>query len=168
VAAGHARGEAITTENLGIVAFCEGDLDEAERLLTRSFELAEEIGDQREQAAATRSLARIALERGLIDEAEATLRRGIPPARAVGDRHGLADALEVAASIAAARGDGERAAQLYGAAEALREAIGATRQPDLSDWHERVRAGAERLLGPDAFAVAFEAGRGLELDAAFP
>jgi tetratricopeptide (TPR) repeat protein len=168
VAAGHARGEAITTENLGIVAFCEGDLDEAERLLTRSFELAEEIGDQREQAAATRSLARIALERGLIDEAEATLRRGIPPARAVGDRHGLADALEVAASIAAARGDGERAAQLYGAAEALRETIGATRQPDLSDWHERVRAGAERLLGPDAFAVAFEAGRGLELDAAFP
>ncbi|HEY3182522.1 MAG TPA: BTAD domain-containing putative transcriptional regulator [Gaiellaceae bacterium] len=166
VAAGHARGHAITTENLGIVAFCEGHLDEAEELLTRAFTLAEDIGDQREQAAATRSLARIALERGLIDEADAILGRGIPPARAVGDRHGLADAVEVAAGVAAARGDGGRAAQLYGAAESLREAIGATRQPDLADWHERVRADAERLLEPAAFAAALEAGRGLDLDGA--
>jgi predicted ATPase/DNA-binding SARP family transcriptional activator len=166
VAAGHARGRAITTENLGIVAFCEGHLDEAQQLLTRAFTLAEEIGDQREQAAATRSLARIALERGDIAGADETLGRGIPQARAVGDRHGLADAAEVAAAIAAARGDGERAARLFGAAEGLREAIGATRQPDLADWHERVRQGVEQLLEPEAFAAAFEAGRGLDVDTA--
>jgi predicted ATPase/DNA-binding SARP family transcriptional activator len=166
VAAGHARGCAITTENLGIVAFCEGRLDEAEQLLTRAFTLAADIGDQREQAAATRSLARIALERGDVPRAEELLARGIPPARAIGDRHGLADAVEVAAAIAAARGDGERAAQLFGAAEALREAIGATRQPDLADWTDRMRERAEQLLEPEAFAAVLEHGRALPVEAA--
>src|SRR5207253_10443850 len=137
-----------------------------ERLLTRALELARQIGDHREEGASLRTLARVALERGAIDESAALLADGFPPARAVGDRHGLADAVEVGAGIAAARGLGDEAAQLLGAAEALREAIGATRQPDNADWYERMRGRAERLLDPAAFAVAFERGRGLGLDGA--
>jgi predicted ATPase/DNA-binding SARP family transcriptional activator len=160
----HVRGRVTGTENLAIVAFCEGDLPEAERLLATALELAREIGDRREEAFSLRTLARVRLERGAVDAADELLAESIPPAREVGDRHGIADALEVAAAIAVARGAGEEAAQLFGAADALRAEIGATRQPDVVDWYERVRADAERLVADEAFVACLERGRDLSLE----
>ena len=163
---GQARANAVWIENLGVVAFCEGDLETAERRLREAHGLALELGDRREIGSSLRMLARVRLALGDTDDASLLLAESVAAARSVGDKHGLADALETAAAIATARGREPVAAELFGAAEALRETIGAYRQPDTARWYAAARARAEHGLEDDEFAQAFRRGRGLEPDEA--
>jgi hypothetical protein len=70
------------------------------------------------------------------------------------------------AGVAGGWGDVERAARLWGAAEALREAIGAPLPPNLTPYHDglvaAIRAGADE----EAWAAAWAAGRALPLEEA--
>jgi hypothetical protein len=111
-----------------------------------------------------RVLARVRLALDDADGAERALAESVEAARSVGDKHGLADALETAAAVATVRGRAVEAAELLGAAEALREAIGAHRQSDTARWYAEARARAEAALEPDVFAAALEAGRRLAPD----
>jgi non-specific serine/threonine protein kinase len=84
--------------------------------------------------------------------------------RDLGDKQGLAEGLEGMAYAAAGQGQAARAARLFGAVEALREALGAPIFPcDRAD-HERHAAMARRALGEGAFDAARAAGRALPLD----
>jgi hypothetical protein len=60
----------------------------------------------------------------LIDEAEAEYRQTIQDWRRLGNEGAVANQLEAFAYVALARRNGERAARLLGAAEALREVSG--------------------------------------------
>jgi ATP/maltotriose-dependent transcriptional regulator MalT len=80
----------------------------------------------------------------------------------VGDKVGIAGSLRGLASIAALTGYSARAARLYGAAEAVREAIGAP-IPRHHSPTERAIAKARAALGEADFAVAWNEGRGLAL-----
>ena len=71
----------------------------------------------------------MARRRGEVTEAEALQRVGLALFRDLGDRHDCAQGLEALASTAGVTGQGERAAQLLGAAAALRETIGAPLPP---------------------------------------
>jgi DNA-binding CsgD family transcriptional regulator len=75
---------------------------------------------------------------------------------------GIAGSLRGLASIAALAGYSARAARLYGAAEAVREAIGAP-IPRHHSPTERAIAKARAALGEADFAVAWNEGRGLAL-----
>jgi non-specific serine/threonine protein kinase len=59
-----------------------------------------------------------------------------------------------------------RAARLFGAAEALRERVGAAPHPPWRAEHERWMATAWVELGEEAFAAAWAEGRALSLDQA--
>jgi hypothetical protein len=61
----------------------------------------------------------------------------------------------------------EYATQLYGAASALREAIGSPLPPVERDAYERSLAAARAQLGDAAFNAAGTAGRKLSLEHAF-
>jgi hypothetical protein len=61
----------------------------------------------------------------------------------------------------AAREDAERAARLWGAAEALRERLGAPLPPNERAEYEREVAAVRQALGAEGFAVAWAAGRSL-------
>jgi DNA-binding NarL/FixJ family response regulator len=63
-------------------------------------------------------------------------------------------------------GQPERAARLYGAAEALREAIGIPLPPYHRPEYEREVAVTREALGEDRFAAAYAAGRALSIDEA--
>jgi len=80
----------------------------------------------------------------------------------VGDKVGIAGSLRGLASIAALTGYPARAARLYGAAEAVREAIGAP-VPRHHPQSEQAIAKARAALGEAAFTVAWNEGRGLAL-----
>ena len=128
--------------------------------------LAREIHERREEAAALRWLARVQLDLGAVDEARALLEESIPATDEVGDRHGIADSLEIAAAVAAAEGSPVEAAQLLGAAEAVRTSIGAHRVPDTADWYERTRARVEELATPEVFDREYRIGLKLSPDEA--
>ena len=83
------------------------------------------------------------------------------------DKLRIVHCLEGLAGVGGKQGQGERAARLFGAAEALREAIGAPLPPVDRLEHERsVALARTQLPNNTSFATAWAAGRGLTLDAA--
>jgi predicted ATPase len=73
----------------------------------------------------------------------------------------LAEAMEAIAWLAAAQGQATRAARLGGAAEALREELGAALHPVLHPGHERAVQAMRTALGETAFAAAWAEGQAL-------
>jgi tetratricopeptide (TPR) repeat protein len=76
------------------------------------------------------------------------------------------DSIEGLAATAAVQGDGERAAQLWGAAEAFREATGSQLDALEVRNYERWVTAARTRFDADAFAAAWAAGRALTLEQA--
>jgi len=68
--------------------------------------------------------------------------------------------------VCGTRGQGERAARLFGAAQALREAMGASLSPSEHTDDERHTAATRAALGEEAFAAAWNEGRSLSLEQA--
>jgi hypothetical protein len=84
--------------------------------------------------------------------------------RELGDKAGTAAALAGLAGVVGADGQSERAARLFGAARALRDASGAAIiPPDLYDYERNVAA-VRAQLDEASFAAAWQAGRAWTLD----
>jgi predicted ATPase/DNA-binding CsgD family transcriptional regulator len=81
-------------------------------------------------------------------------------------KHSIAAGLEGLAALEAAQGMPEQAAWLWGAAEALREAIGAPMHPVDRAWHEQALPLARATLGERALTLAWEEGRGMTAEQA--
>jgi hypothetical protein len=75
-------------------------------------------------------------------------------------------ALDAIAGTLVAMGQVEQAVRLFGAADALREAIGLLRPPAFRGIYQRVTELARRTLGEAAYAAAWAAGQALPLDQA--
>ena len=86
--------------------------------------------------------------------------------RDAGDRRGLAECLAGLAAVAAVGMQPVRAAQLFGASEALLKAIGAQLSASNLDDYERNLALARKSLDAAAFAAAWLAGRTMALEQA--
>ena len=84
----------------------------------------------------------------------------------LGDRWMCAAALDGLAQTAAATGQPEAAVNLVGAADGLRESIGAPRPAYWQRLHDRLVPELRGRLGAEAFQAAWAAGRGLTPDQA--
>ena len=99
--------------------------------------------------------------------ARASYAESLTLCREIGDKMFIVYDLLGLAGVAAEPGeDMRRAAQLAGAAEALRAAIGLTVEPFERGIYERAVAAAQAALGEEAFAAAFAAGQRMTLDEA--
>jgi hypothetical protein len=78
----------------------------------------------------------------------------------------MAHALEGLARVAGAHREAQRAAQLYAAAAALREALGAPVAPADRADHERRVAAVRACLGEEGFAASWAEGRAMGLEEA--
>jgi DNA-binding NarL/FixJ family response regulator len=87
-------------------------------------------------------------------------------AQAVGDRWSAAVLLDLLGGLAARHKQGYLSAQLFGAAEALREAIQAPLAPGLRDLRVRYLRAAQDLDRPEVFARGLQEGRALALETA--
>ena len=160
------RDEAITLENLGLVAAGAGDLDAAVSLLEESIEMSARHEAPREVASAALDLAWVMLARGDRRRAQELLVSAWATFREFADRANSAACLEAFASLSAAEGRADDAARLLGAAEAVRDAIGSVRQPDQDRWVRPMLGALSAELGDERFAAACSAGRELGAEAA--
>ncbi len=156
------KDEAIGLGNLGRVAWIQGNVDQAIELLTRSTELAGEVGFLWWQAGTLLELGELTVESGRLEEAEQWLRQGIELSQRLDDRLHLVYGLALLARLAAEQGSLERAGRLWGAIEAeeRRGAIGQW-ENDREEYERAVLAHA----GPE-LERGREAGGRLSLDEA--
>jgi predicted ATPase/Tfp pilus assembly protein PilF len=150
---------ALTLGNLGNTAYQQGTYVRARELLEESLTLFVRLGDWRGTAAVLANLGKVALTEG--DYAQArqrfteTLRQGQP----LEDKEMLALALEGLAAVVAQRGASNRAAWLWGAAEALREAVGLPLPPRERPLYEREIEGARAQIDAATWDQAWQEGR---------
>jgi predicted ATPase/class 3 adenylate cyclase len=150
---------AIGLFNLGYLSLVHGDLPRAREQFERSVEAAIECGDGHAHARALAGLASLALEDGRDEEALALAARSLDVSGPALDRDTICWALELA-GVACAAIAPKCAAQLLGAAEALREYLGEQLGGLEFKQHRRALA-----LLPDR-EQAFATGRKLALEAA--
>ncbi|MGH2615017.1 MAG: ATP-binding protein, partial [Thermomicrobiales bacterium] len=148
---------------LGVVVYRQqGDLDLAESHFAEALRQLQELGDSYGAGIALANLGRVARDRGQYWEAAALYAEALTLHWDDGDSGRIASCLTGLGIVAALAGQGERAARLCGAAEALRETIGAP-IPRYRGQFERAIGAARTALGEQAFAAAWAAGRALSL-----
>jgi hypothetical protein len=86
--------------------------------------------------------------------------------RRLDDRRCMPFCVEGLACLASDAGSAERAVYLFGAAQALRDAIGVVLPPAERADHDQCLAAAHALLNEHRFALAWQAGAAMDLEQA--
>lgn len=163
---GDPMGTASALNNLALLVRTQGDNAEARRLLEESLDLKRQLGEKWGIANTLSSLGDVLIDLGAWGEAREVLTESLRLNRELGDRTALAFVLEFLAGLAATAQRPAAALRLGGAADALRESLGATLAPQERAKLERRLDPARATLGTDAAEAAWQAGRDLPLDEA--
>ena len=135
----------------------------AEAFCEEALGLFRALGHTAGVARALHGLAYVAYKRRDHARALALSRETLALRWELHDRWGIAANLEDIADIAGLTGQPRRAARLYGAAEALREALGVPIAPLYRAEYEREVGVVREALGVETLAAEWTAGRGLPL-----
>jgi len=142
------------------------DLDAALPLYEQVVGLARETGDRESVAFGLLNLAMALIARNASARVPAILLEALAIADENRSTPAAQSVLEVSAGWAAAQSDWERAARLYGVAEALAETTGLRRDPADEAFLAPLMDSARDMLGVPAFASLEAAGRGVSRDEA--
>lgn len=148
------------------MAINQHDLKAAQRYFEESQTRLRQLGDRRGLIRAVGGLAKVALEQKRYLEARALILEAITLTREVGDRWTASVMLDLMGSLSIQQRHTQLAAQLFGAAEGLREAIGAPLSPAFRDWRERDLSSLRAQLPSETFTRLWDEGRALAPEAA--
>ncbi|MGX7675202.1 AfsR/SARP family transcriptional regulator [Plantactinospora sp. DSM 117369] len=172
---GDALAAASALMNLGAVALYRGDIDRAASLLDVALKRYSAIGFPEGVGWAHNLRGLVELRGGRTRRAARHLRLSLAAHRQVGDRWRTASVLEALAEVARQDGDPVRGARLLGAADRIREEIGAPipacERADTEATERALRAQLEApvrqpgVTGSGGFARAHRYGREAPLDA---
>lgn len=156
----------VSMNNLGMIAVLQKNYPEAREWFGKSMLLCREVGDAWMVAIGHNNLGNAT--RGLGDYAAARRHyaESLRAYRDYGDRWALAFLLEDIAVLAALGGEAAPALELLGAADGLREALGAPRSPSLEEEIAAQIGPAVDSLPGELRSSARARGRQLDLDAA--
>jgi predicted ATPase/DNA-binding SARP family transcriptional activator len=169
-------GIAASLNNLGMLALYEHDYAAARALLEESLAIRRQLQDRRCTAITLNLLGLTVCALGDLPGARAHLVESLALAREIGERRSIAYGLEAFARLAAAelerrdpengarRRSARRGARLGGAAEALRESIGAPLPAADRAAYTPALEAARNELGEAGFAAAWGEGRGMTMD----
>ncbi|PWT83837.1 MAG: adenylate/guanylate cyclase domain-containing protein [Acidobacteria bacterium] len=153
-----------TLLSLGYMAELEGDYASAKLLLEEAMTICRKRGDQKAIAESLKLLGDVARAQSDVATALSRYKESMTICRALGDREVIAYLLEALSALVSSRP--LLAARIWGAAERLREQVGAPLSPKERFRYDRMVASA-RAAGDDAvFNVAWQEGRGMPLDQA--
>jgi len=152
---------ALALNNLGEVARWQGDYDQAAVIYTESLQLHQDVGNKPEIPRLLHNLGYVALRLGDTAQAQTHFWHSLDLFRELGIARGVAEGLAGLAAVAAIEGQPERAARLWGAAEALHETIGTPTWPADGIEHDRYQKIVRTQLDERTFAAAWAAGRAL-------
>jgi predicted ATPase len=159
-------GITASLNNLGVLAYEQGDYTSAHALYEESLALERELGDKRGIALSLSNLGIVALHQGDYAGAQALYEESLALGWELGDKWDIAGSLEELAIVAGKLDQAERAVRLFGAVEAVREALGTPLPPGERARLEQGLAAARAQLGEAAFAAALEEGRRMTLEEA--
>src|SRR6266487_2804995 len=148
----------------GMLAHSEGDAASARSLTEQALAIFKEMKQQHGTALSLYALAEVAAAGGDSARSQALYEQGVGVARKSGDKRTIPSGLEGLAVAIAAQGNHAWAAHLWGAAETLREAIGAPMPPVECAPYHRAVAAARTQFGEKAFATAWAEGRMMSPD----
>ena len=157
--AGDDRNTFIALNCLGNVADVMGDFEAARDHQIESIAISRKLGEHRGTAIGLFTLGLSVMKLGDLAEAKARLRESLTILQQLGDPNGTANVLEAIAGLSLRSGDAEHAAVLWGAASALREAIGSPLPAGDLDEREQEVAQARQAIGDAPFAAAIARGR---------
>ena len=147
--------------SVGAEYLLQGDHERGGILNEEAAGLFRERGNRGHLQYALDNLGWAALMRGDQRQAEVLHRESLALSRQLGDKLVAAEALEGLACSASARGEAERVAMLFGAAEALREAVGYRQEPREHALREPYLADARPQLSETRWDAAWAEGRRL-------
>jgi non-specific serine/threonine protein kinase len=150
-----------TLGKLAAVAWARGEFARFEALSEEKFRLHQESGDEMGIADALANLADAACLRGDLGRAVALRQESLRLYRSHGNRLGVLTTLRGLATIAQASGQALLAARLFGAEEALREALGFVLPPSVLARLQREIEAVRHRLGEEQFTAGWTEGRAL-------
>jgi predicted ATPase/DNA-binding SARP family transcriptional activator len=149
---------------LGTMALHRGDLDEALSENEEGIRLAQRFGMPRELGISLQNAGMVHLHRGELDRAEARVRESLEELRRDPSHFFIATSLDYLGEILGREGRAVEAARVLGAAEALREAVGAARFPINERRLMAELPAFEAAAGVEAWTAAWRDGRALAPD----
>jgi predicted ATPase/class 3 adenylate cyclase len=158
---------ATTLDALGRVAYFQGDYPTARMLSEESLAIMRELQHRNGMADSLYSLGNVTYEQGDYQAARKMFAEGLVIRRERDDRRGMVSSLAGLAAVIVALGSSLHAARIWGAAERLREQIGAPLPPNERPRYDQRVAGARAASKDDiAFDSAWQEGRALTLEVA--
>lgn len=149
---------------LGYIPLVQGDDERAARLFEEGLTVSRRVGDRLPIRVSLYNLALARQALGDVAAATGLLEEGVSLSAEVGDDASVAYCLEGLAGLAALQSHQERAASLFGAAEALLEAVGGVAvyayAPDRSH-HGQTVAAVRARMDQAAFEEAWARGRAM-------
>jgi predicted ATPase/DNA-binding SARP family transcriptional activator/DNA-binding CsgD family transcriptional regulator len=152
---------------LGLSYLLQRNLGRAAQLFEESAALCREAGDRTLLPLPLNDLGWVALLSDDLERAEALHKESLALSKDLGGSHRAFVFLEGLACDAGAKGEAERAAKLFGAAQALREATGFSLEPAMRSLEEPYFLGARSQLEESAWTEAWEEGRTMSMETAF-
>jgi tetratricopeptide (TPR) repeat protein len=160
-AAGHIRCLALATSNLGINAMLEGDYEKARALMEEALELNLALKDRGNHAVGLHNLGLIALRRGDPEQAGFLCAQSTQIFGDLLDSIGVTISLDALAAVSGERGEVRKAVRLWGAAQALRDAVRVSQPPDDKEVLEAFVEAARARLEAANFRAGWEQGRAM-------
>jgi tetratricopeptide (TPR) repeat protein len=159
------RGALIDTLGLmGELAVRTGNLERGSKLFREVLAMWRRDDYMADKANALSGLGWIAVIEGNTLEAAVKLSEGLALFWEQRDKTGVAELLLRISAAALSGGCPEQAARLHGAGTALMETSGYVLAPADREPYDQICAAAKKALGADAFTIAWEAGRALQID----
>ncbi|MCA1702481.1 MAG: tetratricopeptide repeat protein, partial [Actinobacteria bacterium] len=155
---GDRSGVAHVQYTLGDVARLREDHAEAVSLYEESLARLRELGDKRCVASTLGNLAAVAQLHSDPDRTEALFLESLGLRRELDDKAGIAECLEGLASVNISRDEPAHAAQMLGAAQALRDITGSVRPEVERAAHDRQVAALREALRNEIFETSWTMG----------
>jgi tetratricopeptide (TPR) repeat protein len=153
---------------LGLIHLAQGELEAARPLLEESLAIGKRTGVETDAVHLALGLARLLTLQGDAVSARHLYQESLTLLFECNVyKEDIAGSLEGLAALEVGQGEPLQAARLWGAAEALREAIGAPMHPVYRPSYGHARAHACAQAGEQAFHLAWAEGRGMTPEQAF-
>jgi non-specific serine/threonine protein kinase len=157
-------GVAMTMNIKGEMARLDGDYEAAGELYQQALVLFRQFGNPWGANTVLQNLAYVAQHQDDYVRAKSLFAEGLRISQELQDRLSIANCLVGLAGVLAILGQGQRAAQLFGAAEALRDTLGAQIQPGDRPDYEANLAFIRSELDESTFEAAWNQGRAMPLE----
>jgi predicted ATPase/DNA-binding CsgD family transcriptional regulator len=149
---------------IGFVRYFSGDVAGAEPIISQVVSLAREMGDYYGLAELSAGVALIELQRNNLDLAMQHFREALRCGQVLDHDYQIADAAEGIAVVLSLQGQNRRAAQAFGAIDALRVRSGSVRNPRRDAYVFPAIEALRDRFGTQAMDDAWQAGRAMSIE----